>query len=396
MSFEDQLDRYMGVAEDLLYSSPREIQQQVNYLAAGIRNWAIRHSPIYADYDGETVITKDDLQQKDRWYVEALQDRRVISSTSGSTTGDPFSYAITKKYAKWLLREQHWRLILREYGLATQRLKICILYRFKHTNIVFSKTDAFVANAPEIAKQAQYNHGSLDCEVDFINFERFETPGWYEQLFEYLDTTTPDVMISTGPIINQVCRQMRARRYDKPLCYLLSHTNEYPRQTDFQFLHNQKFIAHHCDHMRCWDGGAVFFTCRDGTYHLLDNVTQHRSVDDKLVTTDYFSLAAPFVNYWNGDLCRIDDTYQKCTCGRWYKPFVMLENRPFAIKGPTKLAELRKQISTLPFKQKIDQIQFGSRGVSIYTKRSLHEPEKQQLSCVLAGYNLSYFEENHE
>ena len=140
--------------------------------------------------------------------------------------------------------------------------------------------------------------------------------------------------------------------------------------------------------MRCWDGGATFFTCKFGTYHLLDNITYHKSIDNKLVTTDYFSLAAPFVNYWNGDICSIENEYLRCECGRLYRPFKMLENRPFALKGSVKLTSIKQQISQLSFKNDLIQVQFENLSVMISSSRSLETSEKDQLQDILREYQI--------
>jgi hypothetical protein len=65
----------------------------------------------------------------------------------------------------------------------------------------------------------------------------------------------------------------------------------------------------------------------------MDNLSWCIEKNNKLISTDYFSLASPFVNYWNGDLCKIDNNYKRCDCGRLYRDFEFLENRPFLIKG---------------------------------------------------------------
>jgi phenylacetate-coenzyme A ligase PaaK-like adenylate-forming protein len=142
--------------------------------------------------------------------------------------------------------------------------------------------------------------------------------------------------------------------------------------------------------MRCWDGGASFFTCKFGTYHLLDNITLHKSIDSKLVTTDYFSLAAPFVNYWNGDVCEIQDQYLRCQCGRLYRPFKMLENRPFALKGTTKLTQIKEEINKLDFKNNLVQVQFENLNVRISSDRELEKNEKTQLKKILKEYQITF------
>jgi hypothetical protein len=261
------------------------------------------------------------------------------------------------------------------------------MYYFKDTLSVFPDNE-LVRSDHAVSNQFQYNHGSKDCSIDYVNFKDFGSSDWYNQLFDYLIGTEIDIMISTGPIINQLCNEIRKRKYTKKLCYLLSHSNEFPLQKDFEFLKTNKLIDYYCDHMRCWDGGATFFTCKFGTYHLLDNITSHKSIDNKLVTTDYFSLAAPFVNYWNGDLCTIGEEYFRCQCGRLYHPFKMLQNRPFALKGTSKLIDIKQKISQLSFKSDLIQVQFENLSVRIVCSRELKIDEKNQLQDILKEYEI--------
>ena len=388
MNSEKFLDNYLGVADTLLYQDEDTLRYYQGLLKKNIVCWAVENSIVYKTlYQPDRIFTKDDLLDKENWYVAQLKESSGISSTSGSTTGDPFSYSIYNKYARFLIDDQHWSLILKEFGLNDRRINITVLYYFKDTLSVFPD-NSFVRSDHEVSKQFQYNHGSKDCSIDYVNFKDFGDADWYEQLFDYLSGTEIDVIISTGPIINQLCNEIRKRKYSKKLCYLLSHSNEFPLQRDFEFLKINKLIDYHCDHMRCWDGGATFFTCKFGTYHLLDNITYHKSIDNKLVTTDYFSLSAPFVNYWNGDLCTIGDEYVRCECGRLYRPFKMLENRPFALKGSSKLTSIKQQISQLSFKKDLIQVQFQNLDATIVCSRELKTDEKGQLQEILNEYNI--------
>lgn len=393
MNSEQLLNDYIEVADTLLYQDEATLKNYQNILQENIVSWALEYSDVYKTlYQPDKVFTKNDLSNKESWYVSHLKKNSGIRSTNGSTTGDPFSYSIYNRYAKFLIDDQHWGLILKEFGLNNHHIKIAILYYFKDTLSVFAD-DSFVVTDHKISNQYQYNHGSKNCSVDYINFKKFGSvnASWYDQLFDYLSGTEIDIIISTGPVINRLCEEIKQRKYSKKLCYLLSHSNEFPLQRDFKFLKEKELIDYHCDHMRCWDGGATFFTCKFGTYHLLDNITHHKSVNNKLVTTDYFSLAAPFVNYWNGDICEIKDEYQRCDCDRLYRPFKMLENRPFALKGPTKLTEIKQKIKELNFRNKIDQFQFENLSVNLYTNSTLNDDEKKILDGVLKDYKTNYF-----
>ena len=69
------------------------------------------------------------------------------------------------------------------------------------------------------------------------------------------------------------------------------------------------------DHMRCWDGGFTFYTCRYGHKHLVDLLFDWSIVDQELVTSDLFNAAQPFIDYKNGDKVNIRPSGD-CKCGR--------------------------------------------------------------------------------
>lgn len=70
------------------------------------------------------------------------------------------------------------------------------------------------------------------------------------------------------------------------------------------------------NHMRCWDGGATFFTCNYGNTHWVDMSCAFRVDEEgRLWTTDRWNTAQPFCNYWNGDIV----SWSRdgiCQCGR--------------------------------------------------------------------------------
>lgn len=70
----------------------------------------------------------------------------------------------------------------------------------------------------------------------------------------------------------------------------------------------------------------------------------------------------------------------------------MLENRPFALKGPTKLTEIKQQIGVLEYKGKIDQIQFENLSANIYIKEKLSDDEKKTLVSILQDYEINFYD----
>ena len=68
----------------------------------------------------------------------------------------------------------------------------------------------------------------------------------------------------------------------------------------------------------------------------------------------------------------------------------MLENRPFGLKGTTKLTSIKQQVSKLDFKQDIVQVKFDNLKVDIVAKRELLDVEKEQLNNIFNEYEINY------
>jgi hypothetical protein len=65
-----------------------------------------------------------------------------------------------------------------------------------------------------------------------------------------------------------------------------------------------------------------------------------------------------------------------------------MENRPFALKGSTKLTSIKQQISQLSFKGDLIQVQFENLSVMISSSRELETSEKDQLQNILNEYKI--------
>ncbi len=69
------------------------------------------------------------------------------------------------------------------------------------------------------------------------------------------------------------------------------------------------------DEMRCWDGGATFYTCRFGNKHWIDFLSRTwTDNEEKLYASDFFNLSQPHVNYHNGDIVH-REFGERCKCG---------------------------------------------------------------------------------
>jgi hypothetical protein len=239
--------------------------------------------------------------------------------------------------------DNHYDMVLDEFGVVQ---KPNIMYFFPNHYKKDGDSVVFSDGSPQPYLNS---HGrSRRSSVHYANFDLYKSnpPLFFELLFQYLSRNPMDLIFTSGPQINSMCHYLRTLGFSGALAGLLSQTNERLLQDDASFLLDNGHFASVCDHMRCWDGGASFFTCRSGNYHLMDNLSWCEELDGRLISTDYFNFASPFVRYWNGDLCRIGRNFLRCDCGRLYREFEFVENRPFSLGGVC-LGDLRSRMLSL-------------------------------------------------
>lgn len=385
----DLIDEYITICNEILYHKPITILDVTNKLKNNITNYAIKHSNVYKN--NPSLMTRKNLTKED-WFVADMSHANQMFHTSGSSSGEPFSYGVWNKYIRFLEDECHYGMILDEFNIKKSNSKILILKKLSYN----PHHKDFLHIEEGSSPYTLHTHKSIYSTRYFVNFNDYmEKPPnvWCSRLLEHIEPFVPfDIVMITGPIMNVLINYLNKNHIHIKIGELFSQTGEFMREIDKQIALEKNYADSVCDHMRCWDGGATFFTCKYNTYHLLDNLSwTTQGSDNKMITTDYFNMSAPFVNYWNGDLCEIGDEYQLCECGRYYRPFKMLENRPFALKGPTKLTEIRQQIKELNFRNKIDQVQFENLSVNIYTNSELNHDEKKILDGVLKDYKANYY-----
>ena len=393
-SHEDCLRFYKEkIASTLMYQDPKIIKLVTKKLKNNIKIYAKKNSTVYKQYGDDKVYTRIDFLNKDNWISKELDPSRIKAlSTSGSTTGDPFKYYMDSLYFDFVQENSEFDIIRKEYGLNNKHINLLNLLKYPYN----PKFDEFFLEKTNYSRHNKFNSfGSENFTTYFINFEKYsdDPDWWHEQLLDFLKNQCFDIIVSAGHIINVLNKYIKKNNFKNKITYLLSNTTQALIKDDFEFLKINGNIVHYCDHMRCWDGGASFFTCKYGTYHLNDNFSwTTQGADNKLISTDYFNIAAPFLNYWNGDLCEIKEDHELCECGRYYRPFKMLQNRPFTLKGPTKLTEIKKQIGELEFKNKITQVQFDNLSVNIYCNQKLSEFESLTLNKILQEYKVRIHE----
>lgn len=392
-SHDALLDFYVAnIAKDLMFCDAANILAVTQRLRDSITAYASQHSAVYAGAAGNRIYTRQDfVNSQAPWLCPNIEHvRQNAQNTSGSTTGAAFHYCSDKKHFDFLLRRSEFELIRDEYDLHNRPLVILNLFRHWYNPTPHSFAEA----RKNCSRRAFHTYGAEDTTTYFVNWDNYTTQPdkWHDDFLSFLAGHVFDIVLISGPVLNILSRYIKQHNFTHKFAYLLSHTSEFPRVTDFEFLRANGNIEHHCDHMRCWDGGASFFTCKYGTYHLHDNFAWvEQGPNNELISTCYFNVVSPFVRYWSGDLCAVQDTYRLCACGRHYRPFQMLQNRPFGLKGATKLTEIRKQIKELPFCSKINQVQFENLSVNIYTDAGLTDDEKMAVNAILHEYTPHYF-----
>lgn len=299
-------------------------------MKSNIERWTRERCPNYPI--DKPYIEKSDLQDKDGWYVDDFRNDGIEVGTTGSTSGASF------KYMRWLSSfnkiewDYHYDFVLDEFGIR------------KDPNVVYFFSDHFKSEG-EIpilciggpSGLAWNNHGiTRTPTVHYANFTMYQKnqEEFFWDFFRYVEHNEIDVLFTSPPQISSMCNYIRKFGIKHKIAGLLSSTGDriLPADARFLFMENGYFDDV-CDHMRCWDGGATFYTCKHRNYHLMDNLAWVEEIDGKMICTDYFNLASPFVRYWNGDYCRISKEYQRCECGRLYREFEFIESRPFSLKG---------------------------------------------------------------
>jgi hypothetical protein len=386
LGHEETLEMYKLFCTRLMYMDQEVIRLVTSKLRKGVEEYARSRSGVYRDNSEDKIYDRRDLAGAD-WLVDLPVERINNHHTSGSTTGEPFKFFCDKKNWSYIQRNCEFDLIREEYGLGG-KLRMLNLLKYPHN----PKVDDFFLRLENHQPGNMFSSfGASDFVTHFVNWDGYmdDPDGWHKKLLDFLASESFDLVLSSGPVVNILTRYIKKNNFTHRFARLLSHTSEFPRTDDFLFLQGNGNIECYCDHMRCWDGGASFFTCRFGTYHLNDNFAWVvEGSDNKMISTDYFNLAAPFVNYWNGDLCEIGGEYLRCGCGRWYRPFKMLQNRPFALKGPTRLTEIRERIGNLDFKGKISQVQFDGLSVNVYLNEKLGEESIDAIKEILSDYTV--------
>ena len=378
---------YRDICTDLMFSSEQIIVRATNIMRQNISSWAAKHCEAYRQ--AKPYYTRSDLERKDSWQVKSLIGQSASMRSSGSTTGVGFKYLRWEPMLMFIEAENHYDMIMDEFHI---RDKPEILNCF---STPMSRDGEHITVRSDSGNFMDHHGLRRRANVHYLNIamQKEDEDASFAALFEHLRRNRIDVMFTNGPQINKLCAAIKRTGYEGPVCDLLSNTNEMMLKDDRSFLVQNGHVKRTCDHMRCWDGGASFFTCGFGTYHLMDNMSWCVAVGDKLVSTDYLNPVCPFVNYWNGDYCKIDEKYRRCGCGRMYRPFEFLENRPFAIKGKSVLEYKRRMIESGITNLK--QVRCNRNVIEIVSREELTQESKEKIARILDRLKIVFLVEPH-
>ena len=361
----------------LQYLNGAEIAEASNYLRGQLREYANQHSPAYRDRPG--IVSKRDLQNKTDWYVEGVPFQ--AASTSGST-GTHFHYRRWAESFQTIEANLHYRAILHEYQIKCQ-------------NLVYLMLDQPVT--PKAIRTHQTNnlvmsHG-LRTAVTVHEFSR--SPLYYKdsnrfwgEIITYCQELNPEVILIRGDLLATFRWNCERLGVATPLCQLLSHTGAKARLDDFTTLHKMGAIGQWCDHMRCWDGGVTFFTCPYRTYHLLDGLAAVSTDDHRLVSTDFYSLASPFIDYWNGDFATIGAEYERCQCGRSYRSLDRSRSR--LLTGVTNTEIRQRIIESGVDTSLLLRGEARDRFLRLFTSRQLPQVQRETIRRLLPDLVLDF------
>jgi len=374
---------YKKICTNLLYEDEDLVRDTIKLLILNIHLWAQEKSPIFSYLERKEFAEKADLINKDKWYVEEINSCPM--ATSGSTTGYSFSYRRWEDFLHFIECDNHYDLILDEFNIKEQP-NILFFFDLKLPikEVIEVRSDS---------KNFMEHHGrKRNGTIHYTNFEAFRqnSDAFFHYLVNHIKNNKIDVTFTTGPNLSALCNYLQRKNLNVKISTLLSNTNEKLMAKTIKYVKDNNLFDSICDHMRCWDGGATFFTCKEENYHLMDNISWCVEKDNKLISTDYFSLASPFVNYWNGDLCKIDNkNYQRCDCGRLYREFEFLDNRPFLIKGKS-ILKVREKLS---FFKEIKEVRCSGNYLEIVSSSQLNSDDQKTIIDNINNL-LNYGEKN--
>lgn len=374
------LRNYASIANTLMYQSEDFIREITTYLITKIVKQA-QSSSIYRRHTG--IITKQELLDKNLWY---LPNYSTFENETSGSTGTPFKYQIWRDIYNPIECESHYKTIADEFNISGPAR---ILYL--HFDIVKPHTtqpvEIYTTQNPLVSHglrgQAEI-HSAIANHTFYTNYYRY-----YEELINYIIENKIDIIHAQSNAIESLAWNVKRLGRKDRLCKLISNTgSKLSTQSVIELQQNGNIDAW-CDHMRCWDGGVTFFTCKYNTYHLLDGLAWAYSDNYRLISYDYFSLPSPFVNYWNGDYADISENYERCRCGRAFRRFEMGRTRS-KISQVSELSSIQTTLTDNDLLVGLKRVEVIQKFMRIFTKYSLPQDQRHRIRTVLQGIEIQF------
>lgn len=159
-------------------------------------------------------------------------------------------------------------------------------------------------NRIAVSRQAEGSPTSISVNVSIENNDHFR---------EFKDAIAGHDLLAAPSVYDALDRLVGMRDYVSPGA-IVAFTGEPVPPGLLEKMKSEGIEGR--DQMRCWDGGATFYTCERGNRHWIDMLATARPDEDgRLISTDLFNLSQPHVDYWNGDVV---SSYREwpCECGR--------------------------------------------------------------------------------
>lgn len=373
------LKLYSKLSDDLMFQDYNFINEVVDYLKTETINIAAKN-PIYILYD---YVDKASLLDKCLWYNSEIP---FFTNTTSGSTGHKFEYRIWKEIYNNIEGASHYGAIAKEFKIN----KAKILYF--HQDLYDPESDSLItvtkSNNPLISF-GLYQQAEIHWVV--TNKAYVNNPyKYFQQIIEYCIHNEIDIIHTKSNIVSSLAWNIKRLNIDRPICKLLSNTGSKLDLNDINILTNRGAISNWCDHMRCWDGGVTFYTCAHNTYHLMDGLSFAYSDNYKLRSIDYFSLPSLFVNYWNGDYASINNSYQRCCCGRAYRPFIMGRTRSITsaiVSDSQIITDVLEKNGVLNIIKRVDVVDSHMRFITL---RTLPKEDKYLLKSLFPSAIIDF------
>lgn len=312
-----------------------------------INFWKIDYSKIY---DRNNFSNKKGL-------------KGITLSTSGST-GEKFKYQFGFNEFKFIETELHYNQIIEEFGLSNQKIKILRVspdnYELDFEKIYWKNKYFKIKIFHPSKTNFNYSHGSDQATCYHFKYDKNHIIEFCEFLLDYISKEKMDIFLTSFSFLSIL---IECNFKNIKIARLISNTCESIIDSQVLLMSQHKMMDYFCDHMRGWDGGFTFITCKYGKKHILDYLSFVESFNNKLISTDFHNYSSPFIRYWNGDYISIEKEWKKCECGRFYRKFIFESRRKsFTINNITSIdlydvvKNINKTIQLVCYKNKINVI----------------------------------------